>query len=171
MPAFARIATADSIEASGITATTLDGNTDIVLDTVCTCPKSDGINDLPTPHDIDIDSDDEEHLSTCPVFLSKRLTSTFTQMKQEAFLKKRQLLQEQLEECRRKEAEQKRDPFKFVRMRPSRTCHLYSGSKFQGKQMSGSHSYEVVVDIKVTSIIFIFDHQLRLCPIINCKDN
>ncbi|ORZ28522.1 vacuolar import/degradation protein Vid24 [Lobosporangium transversale] len=33
-------------------------------------------------------------------------------------------------------------------MIPSRVCHLYPGSRFQGEQTSGSHSYSVIVDIK-----------------------
>ncbi|KAK3813509.1 MAG: hypothetical protein JOS17DRAFT_456059 [Linnemannia elongata] len=45
---------------------------------------------------------------------------------------------------------EKKDPFDAVRLRPSRIAHLYAGSRFQGRQKSGSNSYEVMVDIKVT---------------------
>jgi hypothetical protein len=44
---------------------------------------------------------------------------------------------------------EKKDPFDAVRLRPSRIGHLYTGSRFQGRQKSGSNSYEVMVDIKV----------------------
>ncbi|ORY01091.1 hypothetical protein K493DRAFT_210134 [Basidiobolus meristosporus CBS 931.73] len=35
-----------------------------------------------------------------------------------------------------------------VRLTPSGTCTLYSGSKFRGEQMSGKSGYEVTVDIQ-----------------------
>lgn len=41
------------------------------------------------------------------------------------------------------------DPFAPRRMPSTQTCHLYSGSRFRGKQRSNSHSYDVMVDIKV----------------------
>lgn len=41
------------------------------------------------------------------------------------------------------------DPFAPVRLLPTRTAHLAAGSRFQGKQKSGSSSYDVLVDIKV----------------------
>ncbi|KAF9102426.1 hypothetical protein BGX29_004612 [Mortierella sp. GBA35] len=41
-----------------------------------------------------------------------------------------------------------KDPFDAVRLLPSRVSHLYAGSRFQGRQKSGSNSYEVMVDIK-----------------------
>ncbi|KAF9285091.1 hypothetical protein BGZ88_009660 [Linnemannia elongata] len=43
---------------------------------------------------------------------------------------------------------EKKDPFDAVRLRPSKIAHLYAGSRFQGRQKSGSNSYEVMVDIK-----------------------
>lgn len=43
----------------------------------------------------------------------------------------------------------RRDPYEGVRLLPTRCCHLYPGSKFEGKQQSGTNSYGVVVDIKV----------------------
>ncbi|KAF9910896.1 hypothetical protein EC991_005360 [Linnemannia zychae] len=43
---------------------------------------------------------------------------------------------------------EKKDPFDAVRLLPSRISHLYAGSRFQGRQKSGSNSYEVMVDIK-----------------------
>jgi hypothetical protein len=45
---------------------------------------------------------------------------------------------------------EKKDPFDAVRLLPSRISHLYAGSRFQGRQKSGSNSYEVMVDIKVS---------------------
>ncbi|KAF9356307.1 hypothetical protein BGX26_005455 [Mortierella sp. AD094] len=40
------------------------------------------------------------------------------------------------------------DPFAPVRLPPTRTSHLYAGSRFRGKQKSGTVSYDVMVDIK-----------------------
>ncbi|KAF9111254.1 hypothetical protein BGX27_005169 [Mortierella sp. AM989] len=40
------------------------------------------------------------------------------------------------------------DPFAPVRLPPTRTSHLYAGSRFRGKQKSGKVSYDVMVDIK-----------------------
>ncbi|KAG0324873.1 hypothetical protein BGZ99_001339 [Dissophora globulifera] len=40
------------------------------------------------------------------------------------------------------------DPFAPARIQPTRTGHLYAGSRFRGKQRSGTSSYEVMVDIK-----------------------
>ncbi|KAF8935227.1 vacuolar import and degradation protein-domain-containing protein [Dissophora ornata] len=40
------------------------------------------------------------------------------------------------------------DPFEAVRLLPTRTAHLYTGSRFRGEQKSGSSNYEVMVDIK-----------------------
>ncbi|KAG0002105.1 hypothetical protein BGZ65_002919 [Modicella reniformis] len=45
-------------------------------------------------------------------------------------------------------APKRKDPFAPVRWQPSRTAHLYAGSRFRGKQKSGSSSYDVMVDIK-----------------------
>jgi hypothetical protein len=41
------------------------------------------------------------------------------------------------------------DPFAPMRTPSTQTGHLYSGSQFRGKQRSNSHSYDVMVDIKV----------------------
>ncbi|KAF9993617.1 hypothetical protein BGZ80_003956 [Entomortierella chlamydospora] len=41
------------------------------------------------------------------------------------------------------------DPFAPVRLSPTRTSHLYAGSRFRGKQKSGTVSYDVMVDIKM----------------------
>lgn len=41
--------------------------------------------------------------------------------------------------------------FDPVRLLPTTTFHLFPGSKFKGKQKSGSSCYDVMVDIKVTS--------------------
>ncbi|KAF9925592.1 hypothetical protein FBU30_004645 [Linnemannia zychae] len=43
---------------------------------------------------------------------------------------------------------QKKDPFDAVRLFPSKISHLYAGSRFEGRQKSGTNSYEVLVDIK-----------------------
>ncbi|KAG0365008.1 vacuolar import and degradation protein-domain-containing protein [Gamsiella multidivaricata] len=43
---------------------------------------------------------------------------------------------------------QRYDPFSPARLRPTKTSHLYAGSRFRGKQKSGSSSYDVMVDIK-----------------------
>ncbi|KAF9434415.1 GID complex subunit 4, VID24 [Entomortierella beljakovae] len=43
----------------------------------------------------------------------------------------------------------KNDPFAPRRLAPSRTSHLYAGSRFRGKQKSGLVSYDVMVDIKM----------------------
>ncbi|KAF9199866.1 hypothetical protein BGZ49_009962 [Haplosporangium sp. Z 27] len=40
------------------------------------------------------------------------------------------------------------DSFSPVRLPPSKTSHLYAGSRFRGKQKSGQVSYDVMVDIK-----------------------
>ncbi|KAF9413840.1 hypothetical protein BGZ94_000599 [Podila epigama] len=42
----------------------------------------------------------------------------------------------------------KRTPFDSVRMLPKTSFHLFPGSKFKGKQKSGSSCYDVMVDIK-----------------------
>ena len=47
------------------------------------------------------------------------------------------------------------NPFAPVRLLPSRTAHLAAGSRFQGKQKSGSSSYDVMVDIKVSVILIL----------------
>lgn len=46
----------------------------------------------------------------------------------------------------------RRDPYEGVRLLPTRCCHLYPSSKFEGKQKSGTNSYDVVVDIKVNEL-------------------
>ncbi|KAI7826904.1 vacuolar import/degradation protein Vid24 [Gamsiella multidivaricata] len=47
---------------------------------------------------------------------------------------------------------------------PTRTCHLYPGSKFQGMQKSGSHGYEVMVDIKDVNL-----NDSTLCGYLHIK--
>lgn len=79
------------------------------------------------------------HVSNCPLHSSQ---SAVAQLKQQALLKQRQA-----------KRQRKHDPFEPIRLLPTRTCHLYPGSKFAGKQRSGSHSYDVVVDIKVWSLV------------------
>ncbi|KAF9357620.1 hypothetical protein BGX26_003411 [Mortierella sp. AD094] len=159
MPVFARIATADPVEATSITATTLDGDADTLLDVICICPTSNS----PIPID-GVLSDNayiapvhfQGHLSTCPLHLDS--TPTFSQMKQFALLKQQQHLQQQKDMARR------RDPFEYVRLMPTRTCHLYPGSKFHGRQESGPHSYDVMVDIKDVNL-----HESTLCGYLHIK--
>lgn len=43
----------------------------------------------------------------------------------------------------------RRNAFDPVRLLPTTTFHLFPGSKFKGKQKSGSSCYDVMVDIKV----------------------
>ncbi|KAF9586725.1 hypothetical protein BGW38_006267 [Lunasporangiospora selenospora] len=43
---------------------------------------------------------------------------------------------------------QREDAFSPKRWLPTKTGHLYAGSRFEGKQKSGSSSYDVLVDIK-----------------------
>lgn len=57
----------------------------------------------------------------------------------------------------------RRDPYEGVRLLPTRCCHLYPGSKFKGKQQSGTNSYDVVVDIKVTSTLLFDFYSLDGC--------
>ncbi|KAG0017581.1 hypothetical protein BGZ80_008145 [Entomortierella chlamydospora] len=159
MPVFARISTADPVEAASIIATTLDGDSDMLQDVVCICPTSNS----PTPID-GVLSDCahvapvhfQGHLSSCPFHLDSALT--FSQMKQSALLKQQQRLQQQKDTARR------RDPFEYVRLMPTRTCHLYPGSKFQGRQESGPHSYDVMVDIKDVNL-----HESTLCGYLHIK--
>ncbi|KAF9957556.1 GID complex subunit 4, VID24 [Mortierella alpina] len=77
----------------------------------------------------------QQHLSTCALH-----GTSIALLKQQA--KQRQL------EILRQEQQRRRDPFDPPRITPSKTFHLYAGSRFRGKQRSGSHSYDVEVDIK-----------------------
>ncbi|KAF9203793.1 hypothetical protein BGZ49_006037 [Haplosporangium sp. Z 27] len=161
MPVFARIATADAVEATSITALTLDGETDIPTDTTCTCPTSttfDGILSDNRSNDTYIAPVHfQGHLSSCP--LHQDLTPTFTYMKQLALVKQQQHLQQQ-----QKDTERRHDPFEYVRLMSTKICHLYSGSKFEGKQMSGNNSYDVTVDIKNVNL-----HDSTLCGYLHIK--
>ncbi|KAG0250138.1 hypothetical protein BG011_008635 [Mortierella polycephala] len=56
------------------------------------------------------------------------------------------------------------DPFAPVRVLPSRGSHLYAGSRFQGKQKSGSHSYDVMVDFKHINL-----EESSLCGYLHIK--
>ncbi|KAI8594491.1 vacuolar import/degradation protein Vid24 [Dissophora ornata] len=49
-------------------------------------------------------------------------------------------------------------------MIPTGTCHLYAGSRFLGKQKSGNHCYEVMVDIKHVNL-----NDSRLCGYLHIK--
>ncbi|KAG0320948.1 hypothetical protein BGZ99_004231 [Dissophora globulifera] len=78
------------------------------------------------------------------------------QLQQEREEKERQRLRLKQERQRLialQDQQRRRDPFATVRMMPTRTCHLYQGSKFLGKQRSGTHSYEVMVDIKDVNLL------------------
>ncbi|KAF9104932.1 GID complex subunit 4, VID24 [Mortierella sp. GBA35] len=81
----------------------------------------------------------DTHLSTCALY-----PGSLSARKQQAKQRQLELLQRQKYQQQRR----KPDPFEAVRVLPSKTFHLYAGSRFQGKQRSGSHSYDVVVDIK-----------------------
>ncbi|KAG0316111.1 GID complex subunit 4, VID24 [Dissophora globulifera] len=79
------------------------------------------------------------HVATCAVHSSHAM----------ALLKQKAKQQQQLQlERQREQEERRRNPFAPVRVAPSRTFDLYAGSQFRGKQRSGSHSYDVMVDIK-----------------------
>ncbi|KAF9988442.1 hypothetical protein BGZ75_009389 [Mortierella antarctica] len=56
------------------------------------------------------------------------------------------------------------NPFEPVRLLPSRTAHLAAGSRFQGKQKSGSSSYDVMVDIKHVNL-----KESSLCGYLHIK--
>ncbi|KAG0267260.1 hypothetical protein BG011_007671 [Mortierella polycephala] len=82
-----------------------------------------------------------QHLSTCALHgKSHALQKELAQLN--AYMKQKHLKFQQEQEKR------KRDPFSPCRALPTKTFHLYAGSRFQGKQRSGSHSYDVMVDIK-----------------------
>lgn len=124
MPVFAQIHSTEAI--STVSAT-------------CTCPISDDVlMDGILDHSIST-LQFQGHVSNCPLHSSQ---SAVAQLKQQALLKQRQA-----------QRQRKHDPFAPTRLLPTRTCHLYPGSKFAGKQRSGSHSYDVVVDIKVWSSV------------------
>ncbi|KAI1321826.1 GID complex subunit 4, VID24 [Mortierella claussenii] len=104
------------------------------------------------------------HLTTCALHSATNIPA-FALLKQQALVKQKQLLL--LEQRRQKlllELQRKRDPFEYVRMMPTRTCHLYSGSKFQGRQTSKAHSYEVMVDIKHVNL-----NESTLCGYLHIK--
>ncbi|KAF8927388.1 hypothetical protein BGZ47_002169 [Haplosporangium gracile] len=125
------------------------------------------------------------HLVSCPLHCPADVDQPgFAQLKQQALLKQQQLallqqrLQEQLEEQQQQEEREKqrkeqmvrlqrlrrRDPYEGVRLLPTGTCHLYSGSKFEGKQQSGTNSYDVVVDIKHVNL-----NDSTLCGYLHIK--
>ncbi|KAG0045140.1 vacuolar import and degradation protein-domain-containing protein [Linnemannia elongata] len=125
------------------------------------------------------------HLVSCPLHCPADVDQPgFAQLKQQALLKQQQLallqqrLQEQLEEQQRQEEQEKqrreqmvrlqrlrrRDPYEGVRLLPTRCCHLYPGSKFKGKQQSGTNSYDVVVDIKHVNL-----NDSTLCGYLHIK--
>ncbi|CAO3570981.1 unnamed protein product [Mortierella alpina] len=56
------------------------------------------------------------------------------------------------------------NPFAPVRLLPGRTAHLAAGSRFQGKQKSGSSSYDVMVDIKHVNL-----NESSLCGYLHIK--
>lgn len=120
----------------------------------CTCPSPLG-GGFPHCDDLDmatmqLDTDS----STCALH-----PSSMAVRKQQAKQRQFEHLQRHQEQLLRR----KPDPFEAVRVLPSKTFHLYTGSRFQGKQRSGSHSYDVVVDIKV-----LFASVLLLLQIFTC---
>ncbi|KAG0363547.1 hypothetical protein BG005_010745 [Podila minutissima] len=115
----------------------------------CTCPISDDVLiDGILDHSIST-LQFQGHVPSCPLYSSQ---SAVAQLKQQALLKQRQARQ------------RKHDPFECTRLLPTRTCHLYPGSKFAGKQRSGSHSYDVIVDIKHVSLT-----ESTLCGYLHIK--
>ncbi|KAG0256824.1 hypothetical protein BG011_004313 [Mortierella polycephala] len=135
MPVFARISTVDPVEATSIASTANESLAEPLSDAICTC------SDLNIP---------------CDVHSSNNNASVLTQLKQQAVLKQQQHLAQQ-KQC-------PRDPFESVRLPPTRTCHLYPGSKFQGRQKSGKQSYEVIVDIKHVNL-----SESTLCGYLHIK--
>ncbi|KAF9435277.1 GID complex subunit 4, VID24 [Entomortierella beljakovae] len=90
-------------------------------------------------------SQQQFHSINC-VLHSKESIALLKQQQQD---KLKQLLE--IQETTRKQEELKRrrqSPFEPVRMTPTRTFDLHAGSRFQGTQRSGDHSYDVRVDIK-----------------------
>ncbi|KAG0291868.1 hypothetical protein BGZ96_004770 [Linnemannia gamsii] len=105
----------------------------------CTCPSPLGGG---SPHCDDLDTATlqlDTDSPTCALH-----PSSMAVRKQQAKQRQFELLQRHQQQLLRR----KPDPFEAVRVLPSKTFHLYTGSRFQGKQRSGSHSYDVVVDIK-----------------------
>ncbi|KAF9933664.1 hypothetical protein FBU30_004907 [Linnemannia zychae] len=80
--------------------------------------------------------------------------------------------EEELRRKRRRREEQmarlqqwrRRDPYEGVRLLPTRTCHLYAGSRFEGRQQSGTNAYDVTVDIKHVSL-----NESTLCGYLHIK--
>ncbi|KAF9027459.1 hypothetical protein CPC16_002510 [Podila verticillata] len=135
MPVFAQIHSTEAI--STVSAT-------------CTCPISDDVL-MDGILDQSISTlQFQGHVSNCPLHSSQ---SAVAQLKQQALLKQRQA-----------QRQRKHDPFEPTRLLPTRTCHLYPGSKFAGKQRSGSHSYDVVVDIKHVNLT-----ESTLCGYLHIK--
>ncbi|KAG0280051.1 hypothetical protein BGZ95_011430 [Linnemannia exigua] len=181
MPVFARIATADPVEATAITA----------LDLI-TVPSStsSSSNASPSTSPLSVSTTDTDsstssvlyqgHLVSCPCHNPTDADQPgFAQLKQQALLKQQQLalLQQRLKEQEEGQQEvlrrermarlqrlRRRDPYEGVRLLPTRTCHLYPGSKFEGKQQSGSNSYGVVVDIKHVNL-----NDSTLCGYLHIK--
>ncbi|KAF9968417.1 hypothetical protein BGZ70_004063 [Mortierella alpina] len=165
MPVFARIATADPVEATSITSAD-EPSTAPLSDAICTCPVSDqdlmdGIILGRSVHADYMPVQFQGHLSTCAFHTSGNNNSTpaFAQLKQQALLKQQRHLQQQQQLSKRR-----RDPFESVRQVPTRTCHLFPGSRFAGKQCSGTHSYDVLVDIKHVNLT-----ESTLCGYLHIK--
>ncbi|KAG0252586.1 hypothetical protein DFQ27_007962 [Actinomortierella ambigua] len=74
-------------------------------------------------------------------------TSGLALLKHQALVRQQQLLLLQ-----QQQRAAKKDPFAPIRLFPTSTFHLYPGSRFKGKQISGNNSYEVMVDIKHVSL-------------------
>ncbi|KAG0222515.1 GID complex subunit 4, VID24 [Actinomortierella wolfii] len=77
---------------------------------------------------------------------ASQATSGLALLKHQAMVRQQQLLLQQQQRAAKK------DPFAPQRLFPTTTFHLYPGSRFKGKQISGNNSYEVIVDIKHVSL-------------------
>ncbi|KAG0203912.1 hypothetical protein BGX28_003964 [Mortierella sp. GBA30] len=154
MPVFARITTDDPVEATSI-ASAVPDSSGRRSDAICTCPISDQdlMDGLILGHHTMVDYSPvlfHGHLATCAFHsnghnnnnYAAKNTPGVTQLKLQA---QQRYLQLQLQQQRKP----RRDPFEAVRLLPTRTCHLFPGSRFTGTQCSGSHSYDVMVDIKM----------------------
>ncbi|KAG0048487.1 hypothetical protein BGZ83_006574 [Gryganskiella cystojenkinii] len=169
MPVFEKIAVEDSVQDTTMTMTMPTEMTAAeIADVACTCPVSDDWNHVVSDgpllgqtsgfHRTLSPAQFLGHLSSCPRHATSNAPG-FAHLKQQALFTQQQLLQrQQRQQDYEAQRRQRPHPFQFVRILPSRTCHLYSGSKFQGLQRSGSNSYSVTVEIKHVNL-----HESTLC--------
>ncbi|KAF9095855.1 GID complex subunit 4, VID24 [Mortierella sp. GBA35] len=116
------------------------------------------------------------HLVSCPLYRPEENEAgvEFVLHQRQQALKQHQLallnyrlVIQQHQQRRRLECQQQegqRDPYEGVRLLPTRTFHLYPGSKFEGKQQSGTNSYDVIVDIKHVNL-----NESTLCGYLQIK--